>query len=426
MNLRRLFLLPALAALPLAISPSFAAEPDRFAIVGARVFDGENVLPRATVLVEGGKILAVGPEVKVPAGVPAIDGAGKTLLPGLIDSHAHPSDDALSRALFFGVTTELCMYCDPAWDRARREEQARDGAPGRADLRSAGTLATAPGGHGTQGGATIPTVGKPEDATAWVAARLAEGSDFIKIAYEDGATYANKLPPLDPATLRALVEAAHAKGKLAVVHVSTEQRATEALEAGADGLVHVFGDRAPGPAFPKLAREKKAFVVPTLTVLESVSGVPSGKSLVADSRLASYIAKPEAANLESSLAGFGNGQTRMEHATAAVRALRDAGVPILAGTDAGNPGTAHGLSLHRELEMLVQAGLSPIAALTAATSAPAKAFGLTDRGRIAPGRRADLLLVEGDPTVDVLATRAIAGVWKLGVALERKRGASAP
>jgi len=94
-------------------------------------------------------------------------------------------------------------------------------------------------------------------------------------------------------------------------------------------------------------------------------------------------------------------------------------VPILAGTDAPNPGTTFGASMHDELALLVSAGLTPSQALEAATSAPARAFSLSDRGRIAAGLRADLLLVDGDPTSDILATRHIAGVWHSGVRLDR-------
>ncbi|HWM91443.1 MAG TPA: amidohydrolase family protein, partial [Thermoanaerobaculia bacterium] len=98
-----------------------------------------------------------------------------------------------------------------------------------------------------------------------------------------------------------------------------------------------------------------------------------------------------------------------------VRRLHEAGVPILAGTDQAT----HGISIHRDLELLVQAGLEPIDALEGATSAAAKAFGLTDRGRIAKGLRADLVLVQGDPTVNIKATRAIQRVWKTGVEIDR-------
>src|SRR5690606_37643541 len=93
---------------------------------------------------------------------------------------------------------------------------------------------------------------------------------------------------------------------------------------------------------------------------------------------------------------------------------------ILAGSDAPNPGTAYGASIHRELELLTRSGLTAEQALAAATSVPARTFGLSDRGRIAPGMAADLLLVNGDPTQDVLATRDIAGIWKRGVRMDRE------
>ena len=102
-----------------------------------------------------------------------------------------------------------------------------------------------------------------------------------------------------------------------------------------------------------------------------------------------------------------------------VSQLKAAHVPILAGTDAPNPGTAHGVSIHREMELLVRSGLTPAEALASATSVPATAFRLDDRGQIAVGKRADLLLVKGDPTQDITATRDIVSVWKLGVEDDR-------
>ncbi|NIR46805.1 MAG: amidohydrolase family protein [Gemmatimonadetes bacterium] len=98
----------------------------------------------------------------------------------------------------------------------------------------------------------------------------------------------------------------------------------------------------------------------------------------------------------------------------------EAGVIVLAGTDVSNAGTAHGLSTHRELELLVRAGLTPTEALAAATSRPADQFGLDDRGRIAPGLRADLMLVRGDPTIDILATRDIVAVIRGGTRVDRQ------
>ncbi|MGH3721447.1 MAG: amidohydrolase family protein [Pseudonocardiaceae bacterium] len=110
---------------------------------------------------------------------------------------------------------------------------------------------------------------------------------------------------------------------------------------------------------------------------------------------------------------------RLAVALESVAALRAAGVPVLAGTDTPNSGTAAGASLHRELELLVRAGLTPAEALTAATAAPARWFGLHGRGRTAPGCQADLLLVDGDPTVDILATRSVVSVWRRGTRFHR-------
>jgi imidazolonepropionase-like amidohydrolase len=382
------------------------------AIVNVRIFDGTRVIPRGTVVFQGNRIAAVGADVMPPKGATIVDGAGQTVLPGFIDSHTHAWGEALERALVFGVTTELDMFTDPTFARQMREEQAKTGAPGRADLLSAGYLATAPGGHGTEYGMPVPTLTRPEEAQAWVDARVAEGSDYIKIVLEDGSPYGRQIPTLDKATLTAVVQAAHKDGKLAVVHISTEEAAKEAIEAGADGLVHIFTDRAPEPGFAALLKKHKAFVTPTLTVVESTTGAASGKALPDDPRLSPYLKDDEVSNLRR---GFpGQRKLDFQNALAAVRQLAKEGVPILAGTDSPNPGTTHGASIHRELELLVSAGLSPTEALAAATATPARIFGLKDRGRIAVGLRSDLVLVKGDPTANVLATRDVQRVWKLG------------
>jgi imidazolonepropionase-like amidohydrolase len=404
-------------AVPAAAAAAAApAAPSTFAITDVRIFDGERVLPRGTVVVADGKIKAVGAGVRLPDGAEVIDGAGAMLLPGLIDSHTHTFGNSLERALVFGVTTELDMFTSPDLARQMRKEQARTGAPGRADLRSAGILATAPGGHGTQFGVPVPTLTRPEEAQAFVDARIAEGSDYIKIVSEDGAAFGRPMPALDRATIASLIRAAHARKKLAVVHVSTQERARQALEDGADGLVHLFGDSAPEPAFIRAATAHKSFVIATLTVVESTTGVPSGSALADDLRLKAYLRPEEISSLRSA---FPAGRTKLENAFAAVRQLKSAGVPILAGSDAPNPGTAHGASIHREMELLVKAGLSPTEALAAATSVPARAFGLADRGRIAPGLKADLVLVAGDPIADITATRNIVRIWKSGRPFER-------
>lgn len=382
------------------------------------MFDGGKVLEQADVWVEGGKIKAVGKGLKVPSDVKTIDATGDTLLPGLIDSHTHAWGAALKEAEIFGVTTELDMFADVKYMQQTKKEQAEGQDLDLADLRSAGTLATAPGGHGTEYGIEIPTLSSPSEAQAWVDARIAEGSDYIKIVIDDFSAYGSHRPTLSNDTLKALIDAAHKRGKLAVVHIGNQQEAHDAIAAGADGLAHLFADSAPAPDFAKFVAAHHAFIVPTLDVLESMSSTASGASLTTDVRLQPYLTGDDIENLKRSFPKFSTSPSE-KYAEQTVAQLRAAHVPILAGTDAPNPGTSHGASIHRELELLVRSGLPPPEALAAATSVPAAAFHLDDRGVIAPGNRADLLLVKGDPTQDITATRDIVSVWKLGVGDDR-------
>jgi len=369
--------MPVRLALSLLImgAAAGAQQPSgNFVIRDVRVFDGVRVSGPAAVVVRDGKIASAGDGSDASHGLPVIDGTGKTLLPGLIDSHTHSFGSALRQALESGVTTELDMFTDWRYARQIKSEQAEGKDTDLADLRSAGTLATAPKGHGTEYGLNIPTIAGPAEAQAFVDARIAEGSDYIKIIY----TIPHPMPTVSKETLAALIQAAHKRGKMAVVHINSRQGAMDAIDCGADGLAHLFTDQPPGADFGPFVAAHHAFVIATLTVLE---------------RSSTY------ANAEEAL-----------------RQLKTAGVPILAGTDAPNVGT-HGVAMHHELELLVRAGLTPVEALRAATSTPAAVFHLDDRGVIRAGARADLLLVTGDPTASIAATQKIAGVWKAGVAL---------
>jgi imidazolonepropionase-like amidohydrolase len=390
-----------------------------------RIFDGARILPAAdTIIVRDGTIAAVGRDLAIPVGADVVEGTGQTVLPGLIDAHTHVAlASVLRQALIFGVTTELDMLTDWHLARQLKAQQAAGEGQGLADLRSAGTAVTAPGGHGTQFGLSIPTINGPDEAQDFVDARLAEGSDYIKIMYEDGTSSRRDFNALSKATLEAVVTAAHRRGKLAIVHISAYQHARDALDAGADALAHLFCDAPPDPEFGHSVADH-AFVVPTLTVLRSVTGTPDGAALLGDLWLAPYLSRADERQLQAPFPP-GGPHAQGAHAgygvaEAALRQLIAGGVPILAGTDASMPGTTHGASLHRELELLVEAGLTPPEALAAATSVPARAFGLEDRGRIAPGLRADLVLVEGDPSQDILATRRIRGVWQRGGAVDRE------
>ncbi len=391
------------------------------AIRGARVFDGERVLERATVVVRGATIAAVGPDQPVPPGAEVIEAAGKTLLPGLIDAHAHrqEADAALEQALAFGVTTELGMMGDPAVARRLRAEEAATGAPGRATLHSAGWAVTVAGGLGTEDDEAVPTLGEAEDAAAFVAARRAEGSDYVEIMLDDGSGWGRPHPTLGAAQLAGAVAAAHAAGTIAMVDIATHDEAARAIEAGADGLAHLYIE-GPDPALARRIDASGAFVMATLPVLFSICDGTRGGALADDPGFAPYLMPAAEQALRQSYALFSPGFP-CSALGAAVRELSALGVPILAGTDAGSPGTAHGASLHDALALLVEAGLTPTQALAAATGAPARAFRLDGVGRIAPGMRADLLLVDGDPTREIRATRAIAAVWKAGVRLDRER-----
>ncbi len=383
-----------------------------FAITNVRVFDGRQTINEATVVVEGERITAVQTGGAVPRGALVIDGQGKTLLPGFIDGHAHVYDAwGLEQSLAFGVTTVLDMFSMPQIAKQLRDEDQ----PGRAALRSSGYLATAPGGHGTQFGIGVPTLTRPDEAGPWVAARVAEGSDYIKIVLENMRAFGGELPTLDVATFDALVTAAHGHGKLAVVHASDYDSAILAIEHGADGLVHLFRDRVPPANFGTIVAARKAFIVPTLAVLKNAYGQPS--TLGADGSISPWLPESSKAVLAAPFTKPATGPA--EAVPRSIQLLRDAGVELITGTDAPNPGTTYGASLHEELALLVAAGLSPSQALAAATSTPAARFGLRDRGRILPGLRADLVLVAGDPTRDINATRFIAEIWRGGQRFDR-------
>jgi imidazolonepropionase-like amidohydrolase len=247
--------------------------------------------------------------------------------------------------------------------------------------------------------------------------------------------------------VRALVAAAHAHGMLAVAHADSAAMARMFIQAGGDALAHVLSGLDLTPGFLADLGRRRAFVVATLRATAVVSDTNAAEiekdhhELATHPRLAPYLdpattavfTRPglmaEARNRGATARAAG--RLDYDAASAAVSALHQAGIPVLAGTDTNYPNpqldgtllasyTGHGITLHHELTLLVRAGLSPAEALAAATSAPARCFGLTDRGRIAPGLRADLLLVDGNPCADITATRNIVAVWRNGTRLHRE------
>ncbi|GAA4377025.1 amidohydrolase family protein [Actinomadura verrucosospora] len=399
------------------------------AVTGAQVFDGENTLGVTTVLVEDGRIARVGGDV--PEGAEIVDGAGATLLPGLIDAHVHTSRESLALALRFGVTTELEMQ--GLHTRDNRGDIGENDA--LADVRSSGFGITPPGGHpselfpegfrpGPPPGVKppgqpplIPFSTTPEEAVAFIPQLIERGSDYIKFMVDDGSVEGHPgLPMLDQATLNAGVAEAKRRGMLTVAHTLTLDATRMAVEAGIDGLAHLFMDRPPTGEIIDLIKDAGVFVVPCVVLNASMMGITGG-DLADDPRVASRLSADWDTTLRSSYGHYPQGE--IEDVLATVKALGDAGVDLLAGTDAAMPlpflgGIAHGASLHHELQYLVRAGLDPVHALRAATSVPARRFGLDDRGRIAEGLRADLLLVDGDPTTAVSDTLNTRAVWRRG------------
>ena len=190
-----------------------------------------------------------------------------------------------------------------------------------------------------------------------VEARKAAG--WVRVAYDDGFAWGQRHPAMSFEALHDELESIHKTHKRALVEVGSLRESMEALDAGADGLLRIFAGGQSDPSFIKLALRRKAFIIPMLAVLEGA------------------VSKA--------------GKPRMEGSLEALKQLHAAHVPMLAGGRSA-----------QELELLVRdVGLTPIEALQSATSIPARVFGLVDRGVIAVGKRADLLLVTGDPTFSI-------------------------
>ena len=381
------------------------------AITSVRVFDGLAVIPSATVVIQCGaisRIIEAGSSPEVPADATIIEGQGKTLLPGLIDAHVHTfRRDMLERSLDFGVTTVFDMgSVNKNYVKTIKKEDLEGVATDRADLLSAVLWVTAPGSHGTQFG-EVPTLAEPEDAPAFVAQRAADGADFIKIIYDNFKMIDRPVPTLSKQTLFAVVDAAHEQGMLAVVHSRDVDAYADVVESGADGLVHVMVDEVPGDLLIEALKTNDMFVSPNLSLARH-----DGLRLIDDPFIGPMLNEKEIENLGKWRGLRREGGDQVEYD--ALMAFHQAGVMILAGSDSPNAGTTDGASIHLELELMVEAGMTPVEALRAATSNPAKAYGLKDRGRIAVGLKADLLLINGKPDQNIADTRKLEMIWKAG------------
>ncbi len=400
-----------------------------FVLRNVRVYDGEKRLERADVLVVDNKIAQIkSGELILPnnqQSISEIDGEGKTLLPGLIDAHTHAYLDALSEALNFGVTTELDMFTMPEFANAHQTKRQQANHVDSADLFSATILATAPGGHGTEYGFDIPVLESPAQVDDFVKQRIAQGADYIKAVYNSKKASRQHFPSIDYEIISALIESAHQHDKLLVVHIDNLISAKEVIALGADGIIHSFMDELVDQELIQLMLEKQAFMIATLAVQASVTQQLSAESLMDLPHVEPFLSKQQKQQLKATFPDFGIPPQALNNALQSVKLLADAGVPILAGSDAPNPGTTHGLSLHVELELLAKAGLSNEQVLFAATGAVGKQFPIGTRGRLLEGELATMLLVDGNPFETISDTQKIDRIWKNGVQYLRTTSASA-
>jgi imidazolonepropionase-like amidohydrolase len=415
---RRAALAGAAGALRLAGPPPGAAaqagpDPVTLAIRGVTLVDGTGraAVPDATVLLSGERIAAVEPgPAPLPDGVPVLEGRGLTLLPGLIDTHVHFQEWMAPLFLRFGVTAVRDVGNSAALilDARRRE---RSGALAGPRLVAYGPLLDGPPPDGAPPARPLASVAltDPEHARAVAARQLESGLDGLKV-------YARL--PLE--RVRAVAEVAAAHGLPVAAHLGVVS-AREAVDAGVRSLEHVLGvltreTPASLAALPGHLVDRGVFIAATLVVQEHRAHFPEAYrpdqpdlDLVPRAVVGEWLAEPPPPADE--LPAF---RADLARRTAVLRRFHEAGGAVTAGSDAGVRFVVPGSSLHEELELLTAAGLSPGAALRAATGTAAALLGRPDLGVIAPGKLADLVLVAGDPTADITATRNVRLVLRGG------------
>jgi imidazolonepropionase-like amidohydrolase len=396
------------------------AQPTPIYIRNARVIDGTGAPAReGTVVVVGTRIAAYGKETgPAPANAKIVDAAGQTLLPGFFDLHTHLTASAvtgvagdwgktLKAYLASGVTSvnDYATYSELFWPMRQLLATGTLMGP---RINMAVRMSTT-GGHGTEGGwGDFMTLlaNTPEQARAETRRALSFQPDVIKV-FTDGWRYgtAPNLTSMNLETLTAIVEEAHAGGVKVVTHTVTLAGAKIAARAGVDILVHGIGDADADQELIEIMKAKGTYYVPTLSVYEFKAGRERLERLLDPEQKAALAPLIPSATPSAAM------RDRWAHLTGNAGKLFAAGIPVAVGTDAGMPSTFHGASTLHEMELLVKCGLSPMQALVAGTSVSARAMGqLNERGTIAAGKLADLVLVDGKPDeqiTDLYKTRRV-------------------
>lgn len=423
-----------------------------------QLFDATSTAatPHTDVLVRGGRVAAVGPTGTLQAGAAdVIAGEGMTLMPALIDMHVHvlgaeappwdlflvSGEDHLQAWLAAGVTTVLDMGSDP-----KPLAALRDGAAVGPRIYMAGSSpVTVSGGHpivalqeilpGPMGAVVsrkVLTVDEPSEAAGVVAEMLPHSPDHVKVIYDRIPDASNQM---SPASLRAIVEAAHGHGLPVSVHIGTPQDLRDAIGAGADLLAHGVYQGALSAEDAALAAQAGVPVVATAWAFEATARTGEGTLAAAPLDVALAPERARVAAVGAAGTQILDYPTTGEMARTCadsraarrenVRLLHEAGAVVLAGSDSPFFGIWAGASLHHELEELVRAGLSPAEALRSATALPAAYLEQApDFGTVEVGKVADLLLVRGDPLADISATQDIEMVLQAGVEVVRLPTAS--
>ena len=375
-----------------------------YAVTGARIIDGEGGAPidDAVMVVTDGRISAIGPRAStvIPRGVRTIDARGKTIIPGLWDMHGHTSQIEWAPAyLAAGVTTVRDMGAEQPFITALRDSIASGQGLGPRLLLAGLVDGPGDGGFGTVIAAT------PQEGRVIVDRYHAARFEQIKL-----------YSLLQPDVVSAIVSRAHELGMTVTGHVPTALGTASAVEAGMDHVAHmpINGDPASPQARALIAllAKRRTVIDPTLPWNELLGHAPETPPEMFE---AGFMRAP--ASLAMSYRSVTNAtdaataRRRMVDSERMVKALFDAGVPIVAGTDGALPGH----SLLRSLELYVEAGLTPMQALQSATKVAAAAMGLAaDSGTLAPGKRADFSVLDADPLRDISSIRQVRWVAARG------------
>lgn len=366
---------------------------------------------------------------------------GRFVIPALADLHSHTFGNGnptgsphilgpqgtVDAALYNGVAFVLDLFSDERSILGFRDGQraGKEDVTG-AMLFAAGPCFTATDGHCSQYGVPTRIVNSPEDARREVSDLAPSRPDILKIVYDHQSYNGRSMPTVDRATLVTFIETGQEHGLKTVVHVGTWQDARDAALAGADAVTHTPGPDSLPDDLAAVLFEAGTMHIPTLAVQSDFARFVDNPELLEDPLLAETVPtallaayqKPPSGEWPPLIQGWLAWlRPQVEPNMQAVRTLSEAGVPMLTGTDGGNFGVFQGYSVHRELELLVQAGLSPWTALRGATT---EASRLLDHAwGVAEGDEATLLVLDASPIESIANTKTIHAVIQRGVVVDR-------